>query len=126
MTRRAGGHVHLVGHSFGGTVALAAGLGRAIDVASVSLFEANPLSVLRAHPNYALHQEAYALSRQFEAEVDDDPFAAGLFIDFWGGDGTFAQCRSLSGTTAAKRHLRTSWTGVPISASTPRATTTPF
>lgn len=89
--RRAGGKVHLVGHSFGGTVALAAALDGKIDVASVSVFEANPLALLREPPNEALHQAAHALSRQFEAAVDDvDPDAAALIIDFWGGDGTFA------------------------------------
>ena len=38
--------MHLVGHSFGGTVALAAALANSIDVASLSLFEANPLALL--------------------------------------------------------------------------------
>ena len=88
---RAGGRVHLVGHSFGGTVALAAALGGMIDAASVSLFEANPLALLRESPNEALHEATCELSRQFEAAVaEGNANAAGLIIDFWGGDGTFA------------------------------------
>jgi pimeloyl-ACP methyl ester carboxylesterase len=88
---RAGGKIHPVGHSFGGTVALAAAHGGTIDVASVSLFEANPFALLQAQPNEVLHEAIYALSRQFEAAVDErNPDAAGLIIDFWGGDGTFA------------------------------------
>ena len=48
VARRAGGGpVHLVGHSFGGTVALAAALYRRLTVASLSLFEANPLALVR-------------------------------------------------------------------------------
>lgn len=89
--RRAGGKLHLVGHSFGGTVALAAALGGTIDVASVSVFEANPLALLKEQPNEALYQETYEISRQFEAAIEEnDPDAAGRIIDFWGGDGTFA------------------------------------
>lgn len=91
VARRAGGKIHLVGHSFGGTVALAAALGGTTDVASVSVFEANPLALLREPPNEALHEATRELSRQFEAAVDgSDPDAAGLIIDFWGGAGTFA------------------------------------
>ena len=55
--RRAGGPVHLVGHSFGGTVALAAALANSIDVASLSLFEANPLALLNRQPRQGLYQE---------------------------------------------------------------------
>ena len=43
--------VHLVGHSFGATVALAAAMQHRIDTLSVTTFEANPISLLAsAHP----------------------------------------------------------------------------
>ncbi len=82
--------VHLVGHSFGGTVALAAALSGAVEVASLALFEANPLALLRTgHP--ALHAEALDLSRRFAAAVAaGDPGAPGLVIDYWGQTGSFA------------------------------------
>jgi pimeloyl-ACP methyl ester carboxylesterase len=88
--RRLGGPVHLVGHSFGGTVALAAALSGAVAVASLALFEANPLALLRPG-NPALHAEAVDLSRRFAAAVAaGDPAAPGLIIDYWGGPGSFA------------------------------------
>ncbi len=42
------GPIHLVGRSFGGTVALAAALSRTVKVASLALFEANPVILIRA------------------------------------------------------------------------------
>ena len=47
------GPVHLVGHSFGGTVALAAALAGGFEVASLTLFEANPLAVLLMRGEFA-------------------------------------------------------------------------
>ncbi|WP_192183769.1 alpha/beta fold hydrolase [Mesorhizobium amorphae] len=89
--RRAGGPVHLVGHSFGGTVALAAALANTIDVASLSLFEANPIALLNSEPRQGLYQDVLRLSREFSAAVAaGDADAAGIIIDFWGGQGTFA------------------------------------
>jgi pimeloyl-ACP methyl ester carboxylesterase len=72
--RRAGGKVHLVGHSFGRTVALAAALGGAVDVASVSVFEADPLAFASGAASQGTPSDAYVRSRQFAAAVDDgDP-----------------------------------------------------
>lgn len=51
VTRRTGERVHLVGHSFGGTVALAAALCNSFDVASLAIFEANPLALIREQSN---------------------------------------------------------------------------
>ena len=88
--RRLGGPLHLVGHSFGGTVALAAALSGQVEVASLALFEANPLALLLpGHP--ALHEEARALAARFAAAVAaGEPAAPGLIIDYWGGVGAFA------------------------------------
>ena len=44
---RAGGRVHLVGHSFGGLVSLAVALRRQAALASLTIFEAPAVSVLR-------------------------------------------------------------------------------
>lgn len=87
--RRLEGPLHLVGHSFGGTVALAAALSGEVEVASLALFEANPLALLLAdHP--ALHAEALTLSQRFGAAVAaGDPAAPGLVIDYWGQAGSF-------------------------------------
>jgi pimeloyl-ACP methyl ester carboxylesterase len=86
-----GGPIHLVGHSFGGTVALAAARVGAIEVASLSLFEANPRSLLRHHGHAKLHDETLRMSQDFEHAVQaGERDAAARIIDFWGDDGNFA------------------------------------
>lgn len=91
LARHIGQPVHLVGHSFGGTVALAAALSRSLDVASLSLFEANPLPLIREFDGGALHDDALRMSHAFEAAVHSgEPDAPARVIDFWGGAGVFA------------------------------------
>lgn len=91
VARHVGQPVHLVGHSFGGTVALATALSRTIPVASLSLFEANPLDIVRDDGGGDLYQTTLDMSREFEAAVEAEEFdAPGRIIDFWGGPGAFA------------------------------------
>jgi pimeloyl-ACP methyl ester carboxylesterase len=81
--------VHLVGHSFGGTVALAAALSDHVDVASLALFEANPFDLIADQP--ALYNEAAALADSFTSALErGEPDAAADIIDWWGGVGAFA------------------------------------
>lgn len=88
---RAPGPVHLVGHSFGGTVALAAALSGQIEVASLALFEANPLALLHHHGHADLHTATRRMSETFELAVTHaEHDAPGRIIDFWGGAGSFA------------------------------------
>ncbi|HTV68901.1 MAG TPA: alpha/beta hydrolase [Rhizobiaceae bacterium] len=88
VAQRLGDPIHLIGHSFGGTVALAAALSRRMEVASLSLFEANPLALLVGS---ALYNETLAMSRGFKAAVDaGEADAPARIIDFWGGAGSFA------------------------------------
>jgi pimeloyl-ACP methyl ester carboxylesterase len=89
--RRAGGSVHLVGHSFGATAALACAMSGAVQVASLALFEANPMTLLRGGPHQALFEEAGRVARDFEEAVSSgEPDAPARIIDFWGGAGSFA------------------------------------
>ncbi|WP_298825809.1 alpha/beta fold hydrolase [uncultured Piscinibacter sp.] len=89
--RAAGGPVHLVGHSFGGTVALAAALSGRVEVKSMALFEANPIDLLQRHGHAALHQAARLMSRGFEQAVrEGERDAPRRIIDYWGGEGVFA------------------------------------
>ena len=91
VARRAGEPVHLVGHSFGATVALAASIDSTIKVASLALFEANPFDLLREPPHEMLYERSVKLSYEFEAAVDaGEVDAPARIIDFWGGMGTFA------------------------------------
>lgn len=91
LARHIGEPVHLVGHSFGGAVAIAAALAGEVRIASLSLFEANPIDLLRHCGQQALHDATMDVGRGFEAAVDaQEPDAPGRIIDFWGGAGTFA------------------------------------
>jgi pimeloyl-ACP methyl ester carboxylesterase len=87
----AAGPVHLVGHSFGATVALACAISGAVEVASLALFEANPMALLRGGPHQALFDESWRMERAFEAAVHEgERDAPARIIDFWGGLGAFA------------------------------------
>lgn len=86
----AGAPVHLVGHSFGGTIALAAALAGTVEVLSLATFEANPLLVMRERGRADLFGATQAMSAAFEqAYHDGERDAAGRIIDFWGGAGSF-------------------------------------
>ncbi|WP_137703302.1 alpha/beta fold hydrolase [Marimonas lutisalis] len=88
---RIGKPVHLVGHSFGATVALAAALEGAVDALSITTFEANPITLLGAVGRQDLQDTAIWLTAQLEAAHDrGDAEACSLVIDFWGQSGTFA------------------------------------
>lgn len=91
LARHIGQPVHLVGHSFGGTVALAAALSRTLDIASLSLFEANPLHMIQRHGGGVLYEATLRMSQGFEAAVGaGERDAPARVIDFWGGPGVFA------------------------------------
>jgi pimeloyl-ACP methyl ester carboxylesterase len=91
LVRHIGQPVHLVGHSFGGTVALAAALSHTVDIASLSLFEANPIPLIREHDGGRLYDETLRMSQAFEAAVNaNEQDAPARIIDFWGGAGVFA------------------------------------
>ena len=86
-----GGPIHLVGHSFGGTVALAAALAGRLELSSLSLFEANPLTLLRHDGHAALHDATFLMAEGFvRAVAAGERDAAARVIDFWGGAGSFA------------------------------------
>ena len=91
LCRHVGQPVHLIGHSFGGTIALAAALAATVPVASLSLFEGNPIDILRGRDGGVLYQETLRMSRAFEAAVHaGEPDAPGRIIDFWGGADAYA------------------------------------
>ena len=82
--------VHLVGHSFGGTIALATALAGCIDVLSVATFEANPLALIRERGQTELHKATKRMSEDFESAYHaGEKDAAGRIIDFWGGERSF-------------------------------------
>ena len=91
VIRRTGGRVHLVGHSFGGLVALAIALRNQVSLASLVIIEAPAVDILRERKE---DQYYGAFRRMTDAYFAD--FAGGnveaiaAMIDFYGGAGTFA------------------------------------
>jgi pimeloyl-ACP methyl ester carboxylesterase len=91
VIRRAGGRVHLVGHSFGGLVALAVALRGEVELASLVILEAPAAEILRdrdEHEHYRAFREM--TDAYFSAFNRGNAEAIGAMIDFYGGTGTFA------------------------------------
>ena len=85
-----GSAVHLIGHSWGGSVALSVALRGKAQLASLVLFEANPCDVLRQSGD----NETYDLVRQMwdgyvKAYAAGERDAARRVIDLWEGAGSF-------------------------------------
>ena len=91
VIRKAGGRVHLVGHSFGGLVALAVALRNEVDLASLTLLEPPALELLRErneHRHYStIRRMADTYFASFKSGNEE---AISMMMDFYGGDGTFA------------------------------------
>jgi pimeloyl-ACP methyl ester carboxylesterase len=88
---RKAGRVHLVGHSFGGLVALAVALRKQVPLASLVIVEAPAAELLRECGEV----EHYRAFRQmtdsyFARHEGGSPEAIAGMIDFYGGAGTFA------------------------------------
>jgi pimeloyl-ACP methyl ester carboxylesterase len=84
-------HMFIVGHSFGGSVALNAALRLGHRVAGLVLFEPNPFYLLSQHKRQAAYEEAKALRdhvKQYGA-VGDWNKVAERFADYWLGEGTW-------------------------------------
>ena len=88
----AGGMVHLVGHSYGGVIALKTALARRDRLAGLILIEPSCFHLLEQEglPEYA--EIAELRLRQGEALARGDADAsAGVFLDYWMGEQTWAQ-----------------------------------
>jgi pimeloyl-ACP methyl ester carboxylesterase len=91
VIRRAGHPVHLVGHSFGGLVALAVALGRPDLLRSLTILEAPAPEILRRCGEDDHYQSFRQMSRAYvEAFQAGQSDAIAEMIDFYGGTGTFA------------------------------------
>ncbi len=91
VVRKAGSHVHLVGHSFGGLVALAVALRNRVPLASLVILEAPAPEVLRDRGEYQ-HYRAFRQMTEtyFAAFAGGNAEAIAAMIDFYGGAGTYA------------------------------------
>jgi pimeloyl-ACP methyl ester carboxylesterase len=91
VIRKAGGPVHLVGHSFGGLVAIAVALRNRVPLANLAVIEAPAAELLRDNGD----RQHYRAFRQmtddyFAAFANGNVEAIATMIDFYGGAGTFA------------------------------------
>jgi pimeloyl-ACP methyl ester carboxylesterase len=88
---RAGGPVHLVGHSFGGLTALAAALRHRVPLLSLVIIEAPAADVLGQAGDHrhcrTIRDMAQAYFSAFESGEEE---AIQVMIDFFSGPGTFA------------------------------------
>jgi pimeloyl-ACP methyl ester carboxylesterase len=91
VIQRAGGPVHLVGHSFGGLVSLAVALRRAVPLVSLTIAEAPAAELLREMEELQ-HYRAFRdmTDAYFAVFHGGDKEAIATMIDFYGGTGTFA------------------------------------
>jgi pimeloyl-ACP methyl ester carboxylesterase len=91
LAGRIGTPFHLVGHSFGGQIALAAALSGGLPLLSLVSFEGNPIYGRRAGADFPWRAEtAGMLARFSRAVAAGDPQAPALIIDYWSRPGVFA------------------------------------
>ncbi|MGP8124199.1 MAG: alpha/beta fold hydrolase [Xanthobacteraceae bacterium] len=91
VIRKAGCPVHLVGHSFGGLVALAVALRNRVAVASLAILEAPAVQVLRNEQDDRHYRAFRQMTQSYFADFDrGNVEAIAAMIDFYGGAGTFA------------------------------------
>jgi pimeloyl-ACP methyl ester carboxylesterase len=93
----ADGPVHLVGHSYGGAVALRAAIERSSKVASMTLYEPAAFHVLRMMGPQGRDSLEGIMSvaghvQRFVSNGDHES-AAKYFIEFWNGNGSWSQMR---------------------------------
>ncbi len=83
--------VHLVGHSFGGSVALKAASALGPHVGNLILFEPNPFNLLKQNDRPRAFLEARALRDHVKCfgSLGDWPKVAERFADYWLGDGSW-------------------------------------
>lgn len=93
--RAFGRPVHLVGHSYGGALALRVALTRPDMVKSLTLFEPAIFHLLRdGHPverQMFAHIAGLAQEIGLAASAGRPDWGAARFVDFWNGPGSFAQ-----------------------------------
>jgi pimeloyl-ACP methyl ester carboxylesterase len=91
VVRKAGGRAHLVGHSFGGLVALAVAFRKRVPLASLVILEAPAPEVLRESGEHRHYRAFRQMTKAYFAAFDrGNAQAIAAMIDFYGGAGTYA------------------------------------
>ena len=91
LCAHAGAPAHLIGHSFGGSVAMKAALLLGARVRSLVLLEPNPFYLLRQNGRTAAFLEAQGLRDHVKCygSIGEWPRVAQRFADYWLGDGAW-------------------------------------
>ncbi len=107
VAAHAGAPVHLVGHSAGGCVALAAAVRGVTGLASLTLIDATAVHALPLTGDTATHQQIRVMYDAYRADhAAGNADAAHRVIDFWTGPGASAALPSkLRDHIAATTHL---------------------
>jgi pimeloyl-ACP methyl ester carboxylesterase len=88
---RAVGPVHLVGHSFGGMVALAVALRNKASLASLTIVEAPAIELLKESGEDFHYRAFRAMADSYFDDFENgNRHAIAAMIDFYGGAGTYA------------------------------------
>jgi pimeloyl-ACP methyl ester carboxylesterase len=91
VIRRTGDPVHLVGHSFGGLIALAVALRGRVPLLSLTIAEAPAVHILKETGEQQHYDTFRNMSRAYsDAFRRGETDAIARMIDFYGGAGTFA------------------------------------
>jgi pimeloyl-ACP methyl ester carboxylesterase len=95
LLRRAGGRAHLVGHSYGGTVALHVARRYSHAVRSLTLIEPVAFHLLREDDSFnaAAFAEILAVAERLRRAFSDGDSQGGMarFVDYWSGPGAWAR-----------------------------------
>lgn len=84
--------IHLVGHSYGGVVALALAMDGRVPVSELTMFEPVAVSVLDRIDDIQLIECLRTFLIKYRRDVSRNiPRVCGQVIDFWGGEGSFEQ-----------------------------------
>jgi pimeloyl-ACP methyl ester carboxylesterase len=97
LVDRCRGQVHIVGHSYGGGVALHVALARPERIASLALYEPSAFHLLKAlgDKGGAALAEILRIARETGEGViaGDYARAVAAFVEYWGGEGAWAALR---------------------------------
>jgi pimeloyl-ACP methyl ester carboxylesterase len=83
--------IHLVGHSYGGVVALAQALKGSLSIGQLTLFEPVATWVLDLLSDKEMLSSVEVFLKKYNQDtMNNAPYACGQVIDFWGGGNEFA------------------------------------
>jgi len=82
--------VHLVGHSYGGVVALAQALKGSLALSHMTLFEPVAVWLFDVMKDTEMSDRVLEFLKKYRHDVlHEIPYSCGQVIDFWGGEGAF-------------------------------------